>query len=212
MLTPEPDPIYYSINLKEIEGTNLGIGSVVRINPEKMYGVIKWIGTDSSRQNTKVGVELEEAIEVNSALLSDGMLNGKRFVCFHILFSILENKLCRYFKCQEKRAIFVDPSKCFPDERFDEVVRPSKKHNNDRSFDMEVDPSRMFGHIDCPIIKGSVVPLKYFDLEELEVICGEFKGIQGHHNSCYLDATLFAMFTFTSVFDSLLFRPAGNYV
>lgn len=38
-------------------------------------------------------------------------------------------------------------------------------------------------------------------------MCGKFKGIQGHHNSCYLDATLFAMFTFTSVFDSLLFRP-----
>jgi ubiquitin carboxyl-terminal hydrolase CYLD len=38
-------------------------------------------------------------------------------------------------------------------------------------------------------------------------MCGKFKGIQGHHNSCYLDATLFAMFTFTRVFDSLLFRP-----
>lgn len=43
--------------------------------------------------------------------------------------------------------------------------------------------------------------------EDLDSHCGKFKGIQGHHNSCYLDATLFSIFTFTSVFDSLLFRP-----
>lgn len=45
---------------------------------------------------------------------------------------------------------------------------------------------------------------------DLEKVCGKFKGIQGHHNSCYLDATLFSMFTFTSVFDSLLFRPPDD--
>lgn len=42
--------------------------------------------------------------------------------------------------------------------------------------------------------------------DDLEQICGKFKGIQGHHNSCYLDATLFSMFSFTSVFDAVLFR------
>lgn len=47
----------------------------------------------------------------------------------------------------------------------------------------------------------------FVKLRELENISGKFKGIQGHYNSCYLDATLFAMFTFTCVFDSLLFRP-----
>ena len=38
-------------------------------------------------------------------------------------------------------------------------------------------------------------------------VSGRNKGIQGHKNSCYLDATLFSMFCFTSVFDSLLYRP-----
>jgi ubiquitin thioesterase CYLD len=33
------------------------------------------------------------------------------------------------------------------------------------------------------------------------------RGIQGHHNSCYLDATLFAAFAFSSVMDSILLRP-----
>lgn len=45
--------------------------------------------------------------------------------------------------------------------------------------------------------------------EDVEAVCGKFRGIQGHHNSCYLDVTLFAMFTYTAVFDSLLFRPKG---
>lgn len=41
----------------------------------------------------------------------------------------------------------------------------------------------------------------------LEELCGKFKGIQGHHNSCYLDVTLFSMFAFTPVFDAILYRP-----
>lgn len=36
---------------------------------------------------------------------------------------------------------------------------------------------------------------------------GRERGIQGHHNSCYLDATLFAMFSCTDVFDSMIHRP-----
>ena len=32
------------------------------------------------------------------------------------------------------------------------------------------------------------------------------RGLQGHHNSCYLDATLYSMFAFSSVFDTLLHR------
>lgn len=47
---------------------------------------------------------------------------------------------------------------------------------------------------------------------ELKDICGTFKGIQGSNNSCYLDATLFGMFAFTSVFDSVLYREANEQV
>ncbi|KAJ8866120.1 hypothetical protein PR048_033644, partial [Dryococelus australis] len=65
-----------------------------------------------------------------------------------------------------------------------------------------------FGQIDCPPIKGPVRPISRKG--NLEAICGKNRGIQGHHNSCYLDATLFSMFTFTSVFDSLLFRPRSR--
>lgn len=41
----------------------------------------------------------------------------------------------------------------------------------------------------------------------LKDLVGRERGIQGHHNSCYLDATLFAMFSCTDVFDSMIHRP-----
>lgn len=44
-------------------------------------------------------------------------------------------------------------------------------------------------------------------LENMKCLCGKGKGIQGHNNSCYLDATLFAMFSRVTIFESLLYRP-----
>lgn len=61
-----------------------------------------------------------------------------------------------------------------------------------------------FGNMESSVIVGMVRPISVKG--NLESICGKYRGIQGHHNSCYLDATLFSMFTFTSVFDNLLFR------
>lgn len=58
-------------------------------------------------------------------------------------------------------------------------------------------------------MKGLIPPLSLPTEEDVEAVCGKFRGIQGHHNSCYLDATLFAMFTYTAVFDHLLYRPKG---
>lgn len=61
-----------------------------------------------------------------------------------------------------------------------------------------------FGLNENPVVTGIVRPICVE--ADLESICGKYRGIQGHHNSCYLDATLFSMFAFTSVFDNLLFR------
>lgn len=44
--------------------------------------------------------------------------------------------------------------------------------------------------------------------KNLTNLLGKSRGIQGHNNSCYLDATLFAMFSATTLFDPLLYRPA----
>lgn len=59
-----------------------------------------------------------------------------------------------------------------------------------------------FGSLPSPDVKGIMMPPK--TLEEKQ--CGNMRGLQGHHNSCYLDATLYSMFAFSSVFDTLLHR------
>ena len=38
---------------------------------------------------------------------------------------------------------------------------------------------------------------------------GDWKGIQGHLNSCYLDATIFGLFALSDVFDSLFLENAN---
>ena len=40
---------------------------------------------------------------------------------------------------------------------------------------------------------------------KMGLFVGRMKGIQGHQNSCYLDATLFAMFGVTHRFDEVLY-------
>ncbi|KDR15361.1 putative ubiquitin carboxyl-terminal hydrolase CYLD [Zootermopsis nevadensis] len=100
----------------------------------------------------------------------------------------------RYFQCSPRKAMFVSLNMCQKDGRFQDV-HPVL---NDTKI-------KTFGQVQCPVIPGAVGPISRKG--NLESLCGKYRGIQGHHNSCYLDATLFSMFTFTSVFDSLLFRP-----
>ena len=79
-------------------------------------------------------------------------------------------------------------------------VKLDKRFQADGKSD---DDSQNFGDINYPPVQGNVAPVKVKDIRE---IIGKNNGIQGHQNSCYLDATLFAMFAFTCVFDSLIYR------
>ncbi|XP_024892133.1 ubiquitin carboxyl-terminal hydrolase CYLD isoform X2 [Temnothorax curvispinosus] len=102
----------------------------------------------------------------------------------------------RYFHCRPYRAVFTDIEHCshYENTKLDE--RPALTNNDN------------FGNMESSVIAGIVRPISVKG--DLESICGKYRGIQGHHNSCYLDATLFSMFTFTSVFDNLLFRPPNE--
>lgn len=64
-----------------------------------------------------------------------------------------------------------------------------------------------FGTIETPDIDGEICPPDVKTPEDLLPVCGKSRGIQGHHNSCYLDATLFSMFYFTTVFDFIFNEP-----
>ncbi|KAB0798491.1 hypothetical protein PPYR_09484 [Photinus pyralis] len=179
-------PIHYN---SPTPGTtnDLTVGSLVEIintlSPDPLYGVIRWLGIEPNSSEVLVGVELEEEQIHLPLKLADGTHNGQRL-----------------FECAENRSIFVPLNQCHKDPRFAERTQVQTQHVPEKVFGVEVD---------CPIVKGAVAPLCMPTEEDVEAVCGKFRGIQGHHNSCYLDATLFAMFTFTAVFDSLLFRPKG---
>ncbi|XP_062897209.1 ubiquitin carboxyl-terminal hydrolase CYLD isoform X1 [Mobula hypostoma] len=106
----------------------------------------------------------------------------------------------RYFECEQNKAMFMQLSRCKPDARFltnelkdvhkTPVFTPAKLIQDDLTIEEDVPPV----HED----------------EVLHLMEGRRKGIQGHYNSCYLDSTIFSLFTFTSVLDSILHRPGGH--
>lgn len=176
----------------EDENSELGIGSLVEVTTDvsdPIYGVIRWISSYTPRI---VGVELEEEQIHLPIDLTDGTYNGHR-----------------YFTCTPGKGLFVPMDQCQVDQRFQEFdVKHENNLNKQNGFK---DSNPKFGQMDCPVIKGNVPPLSMkAGSSQIDEMCGKFRGIQGHHNSCYLDATLFAMFACTSVFDSLLFRPPSR--
>ncbi|KAF6215400.1 hypothetical protein GE061_010152 [Apolygus lucorum] len=163
---------------------SLGVGSLVEVmyKGEHHYGVIRWIGVvePDPRGRKMAGIEMEEE--------NPGFCDG----------SIGDRK---YFNCNTNRGHFVPLSHCRQDSRFMESIPHASLRSNEDFLASD------FSGMDSPIVPGCVPPVS--GEEDISPICGKYKGIQGHHNSCYLDATLFSMFTFTSVFDSLLYRPPG---
>lgn len=173
---------YYDTPERIIPGSqdsSLGIGSMVevQVKGEPYYGVIRWIGVILGDVAPRKVAGIE--MEEEHVWCSDGTFNGRR-----------------YFQCNPQRAFFVNLNQCRKDSRFQET-----------RANLTEPKAEDFGGLDSPIIPGVIQPV-YRDRDMfIEDICGKYKGIQGHHNSCYLDATLFSMFMFTSVFDSLLYRP-----
>uniref|UniRef100_A0A8C2F1E0 Ubiquitin carboxyl-terminal hydrolase CYLD n=1 Tax=Cyprinus carpio TaxID=7962 RepID=A0A8C2F1E0_CYPCA len=106
----------------------------------------------------------------------------------------------RYFTCPPKKALFVKLKCCRPDSRF-----PSLHHSPNP---IERCNSIAFGGYLSEVVNENTPPRTEND--SLEVMVGKKKGIQGHYNSCYLDSTLFCLFSFSSVLDTVLLRPRSK--
>lgn len=106
----------------------------------------------------------------------------------------------RYFTCPPKKALFVKLKCCRPDSRF-----PSLHHS---SNPIERCNSIAFGGYLSEVVHENTPPRTEND--GLDVMVGKKKGIQGHYNSCYLDSTLFCLFSFSSVLDTVLLRPRAK--
>ncbi|XP_029448043.1 ubiquitin carboxyl-terminal hydrolase CYLD-like [Rhinatrema bivittatum] len=94
----------------------------------------------------------------------------------------------QYFFCAPQKGIFVKLQSCQPDMRFQPAV-PLSSSGLENLAVLENSP---------PLRNGLAVKL----------LQGRMKGIQGHCNSCYMDAALFSLFSCTSVLDSMLFKPS----
>ncbi|XP_051467342.1 ubiquitin carboxyl-terminal hydrolase CYLD-like [Apus apus] len=98
-----------------------------------------------------------------------------------------------YFHCAPKRGLFVKLQSCQPDVRFQ--CSPQGHVSLVDYGEQEV----------LPQIPESFPPLR--NEAAVHVLRGRMRGIQGHCNSCYMDAALFSLFSCTSVLDSMLFKP-----
>ncbi len=180
LMTNTNSSIGLNSQINGITKNDFEIGSVVEITIDSIprYGVVRWIG--SLPQFDQNDDPVDDSLMAGIELEEE--LSGLSDGTFN-------GK--RYFECAPRKGHFVKLSQCTKDSRFASM--------NDRRR------SALFGSIDCPTVTGDVPPLSSTD--DLQALCGKNRGIQGHHNSCYLDATLFSMFSCTTIFESLLHRP-----
>ncbi len=109
------------------------------------------------------------------------------------------------FKCPDRKAVFLPFTHFTLDKRFgggdySNNKKANSASNNNHGDDLGAVGSNGifdesgFGDLDCPVVPGFQPPIR---TEDILLFYGRNHGIQGHNNSCYLDATLFVMFSFT---------------
>ncbi|XP_054646827.1 ubiquitin carboxyl-terminal hydrolase CYLD [Dunckerocampus dactyliophorus] len=106
-------------------------------------------------------------------------------------------KTVSFFRCPPGRALFVKLSSCRPDARF------LSDHDKNMSPNHAVTVSDREGRQSV----GKMEPIPPISTDKVhQILIGRMKGIQGHHNSCYMDSALFSLFSCSSVLDSMLFK------
>ncbi|XP_018594557.2 ubiquitin carboxyl-terminal hydrolase CYLD [Scleropages formosus] len=105
----------------------------------------------------------------------------------------------RYFTCGGNRAVFVPLGSCRPDSRFQSLpslvaeIPQHEESSPDTSMEGEEEEF-------APPIPES---------EAVSLLEGRMRGIQGYFNSCYLDVTLFSLFSSSTVLDAA-FQDAAS--
>ncbi|MEE6518648.1 hypothetical protein FKM82_029763 [Ascaphus truei] len=161
-------------------GRGLELNSMVEVHDPPIYGVIRWIGQIPDSPDSIAGLEMEAEM---LSVCTDGTYRGSR-----------------YFHCGPNKALFVKLRNCRPDSRFYSLHGPTNPILRCNSIAFRDYTSECVEE-DTPPAMGS---------DAAECLTGWKKGIQGHCNSCYLDATLFCMFACSSVLDTMLLRPTDK--
>ncbi|XP_055506100.1 LOW QUALITY PROTEIN: ubiquitin carboxyl-terminal hydrolase CYLD-like [Leucoraja erinacea] len=104
-----------------------------------------------------------------------------------------------YFHCPPKRGIFVRLASCQPDARF-QSLSPSR--------DNWQEGKAIAGSRESCVVTELIAPPR--EEEAVRVLQGRMRGIQGHCNSCYMDAALFSLFSCSMVLDSMLYKTTAR--
>ncbi|XP_034020519.1 ubiquitin carboxyl-terminal hydrolase CYLD isoform X2 [Thalassophryne amazonica] len=104
----------------------------------------------------------------------------------------------RHFRCSANKGLFVKLRKCRRDSRFPAPETPVNQVERCNSI--------AFADWGSERVDEPTPPLE--GTEAIELYHGYKRGIQGHLNSCYLDATLFSLFSCCSSADWVLFWPS----
>ncbi|XP_077430012.1 ubiquitin carboxyl-terminal hydrolase CYLD isoform X2 [Vanacampus margaritifer] len=104
----------------------------------------------------------------------------------------------RFFTCKKSRALFVPVTKCNPDSRF-----VCSSTGSDTNSQVEIPPVP-------PYVDSEEYVAPIAESEAVSLLVGRMKGIQGHINSCYLDATLFSLFSSSVTLDNIWQTPADT--
>ncbi|MBN3276532.1 CYLD hydrolase, partial [Polyodon spathula] len=171
-------------NQSEWEGLGLEVNSMVQVNDPPLYGVIRWIGKIAGFPDPIAGLELDDFLPAGT----DGTYLGER-----------------YFHCTPNKGLFVKLKNCRSDSRFPAHQFPANQIQRCNSI---VSCVSAFAEWTSEVVEDHTPPT--FGEEARERFRGWKRGIQGNCNSCYLDATLFCLFSFSSVLDTVLLRPKGK--
>ncbi|XP_038570967.1 ubiquitin carboxyl-terminal hydrolase CYLD isoform X1 [Micropterus salmoides] len=184
LVDPNTD-LYMDLSVNSVVEVNMGAGN--------LYGIIRWIGNLPGRPEIMAGLELEEDKGV-----SDGTFKSERV-----------------FKCPPKRGLFVKLGSCRPDSRF-QSTSADQSETMLKQDDMECKGKRKIICKEMHYVAkkreiehstGKLETVPPISTEQVkQILIGRMKGIQGHCNSCYMDAALFSLFSCSSVLDSMLFK------
>ncbi|KAM3841019.1 ubiquitin carboxyl-terminal hydrolase CYLD-like isoform 3-T3 [Vipera latastei] len=213
-------PIYFGVELQEEEGSedvfrDIPLDSVLKeelLSLDQDSGLQEYLKREGSQSpelledraraldvNSMVQINLDQGRAVTGTIRWIGCLPNAQQRMAGIELDEENQSLSngewqgvRYFTCPPHRALFVRLESCQPDSRF----------QGSKSLSQE--PSE-FSEADSPSVLSNSPPLR--DDVAVNVLKGRMRGIQGHCNSCYMDAALFSLFSCTSVLDSMLYKP-----
>ncbi|VDM08063.1 unnamed protein product [Wuchereria bancrofti] len=178
------------VNEKQNEETSklpqFTVGSCVEVfyRNELRCGVVKWIDNDNELIQSKrlVAVEIEGDLPYDWRMVDKMQLEDARKAGVFASAAPDSIALVPYYALRS-------------DDRFALSDIPEGNNN----YETKTMVSSNFGSLDSGIEVRPCLPVKNIDN-----LLGRMKGIQGFRNSCYLDTTLYAMFSQCSAFDSIL--------